>query len=112
MVPPLASTVLQRGGQGGRDKQIWCQVVMMVEKSKQDSPNGSTEAQRPPAVAKKEEKVDAQAERRLLRPDEPNGPQSEPDEARGAVAAEELEARTIGRRKLLDFVARDAWIVP
>ncbi|KAG8725698.1 hypothetical protein FRC11_001673, partial [Ceratobasidium sp. 423] len=28
------STVLQRGGRGGQDENIWCRVVLMVEASK------------------------------------------------------------------------------
>ncbi|KAG8746305.1 hypothetical protein FRC11_012763, partial [Ceratobasidium sp. 423] len=33
-VPMTLSTVLQRGGRGGRDENIWCRVVLMVEASK------------------------------------------------------------------------------
>ncbi|KAG8680614.1 hypothetical protein FRC08_016151 [Ceratobasidium sp. 394] len=33
-VPITLPTVLQRGGRGGRDKTIWCRVVLMVEGSK------------------------------------------------------------------------------
>ncbi|CUA68571.1 putative ATP-dependent DNA helicase RecQ [Bacillus subtilis subsp, subtilis str. 168] [Rhizoctonia solani] len=33
-VPATLPTVLQRGGRGGRDANIWCRVVLMVEASK------------------------------------------------------------------------------
>ncbi|KAG8703094.1 hypothetical protein FRC11_010971 [Ceratobasidium sp. 423] len=33
-VPMTLSTVLQCGGRGGRDENIWCCVVLMVEASK------------------------------------------------------------------------------